>query len=426
MSREGIMSRRKTVWIVLVVALVALTAAVVLAACGSSGSSSTSSSASSGTGATKTLTIGVLMPFSGDGALWGKTELASIEVACEQINAAGGVKAGNDTYMLATKAYDHQWDPAVAATTARKAVQDGIRYIVSWSGPEVLAENAAERGNTVVTFVTAPDMICQGPKHPDNFMSWFYYPDSMQVLYGYARQAHPEYKTVAAIVTDDSEGLQEAKDIKQYVAPLGFEVLDPVTITGKETDFYPVLTPLLKKGVDIIDVGSPGPEDVGLIIKQARELGYKGTFAMADAPNIAEYADIAGWPAVEGFLGSPEYSKLTTPKGIAWQKAYKAKTQGDTATSPTFDYDSILLLAAAIEKAGTVDAAKVRDTLPTVTVEGAKGPVKFGGAEVLGIPHLMEMPINVVEVQNGKVVDVYNAWPPRIAATMSPSPSPAQ
>jgi branched-chain amino acid transport system substrate-binding protein len=416
------MYRRKTVWVVAAMVLLALTAAVVLAACGSS----SPSSSSSGPGGKKTLTIGVLMPFSGDGALWGKTELASIQVACEQINAKGGIKAGNDTYTLATKVYDNQWDPAVSATVARKAVQDGIRYIVSWSGPEVLAENAATRSTTVLTFVTAPDMICQGTKHPNNFMSWFYYPDSMTVLYKYARDTYPNYKTVVAIVTDDSEGLQEAKDIKTYVTPLGFNVLDPVTITGKETDFYPVLTPLLKKGVDIIDVGSPGPEDVGLIIKQARELGYKGTFAMADAPNISEYADIAGWPAVEGFLGSPEYSKLTTPMGMAWQKAYKAKTQGDTATSPTFDYDSILLLAAAIEKAGTVDPAVIKDTLPTVQVEGAKGPVKFGGTEVLGIPHLMEMPINVVQVKNGKVVDVYNGWPPRIAATMSPSPSPAQ
>jgi len=413
------MSRNRTVWIIVGVVAIALLAGALLAACGSS-----STDTSSSPGATKTLTIGVLMPFSGDGALWGKTELASIEVACEQINAAGGVKAGNDTYMLATKAYDHQWDPAVAATTARKAVQDGIRYIVSWSGPEVLAENAAERGTTVLTFVTAPDMICQGTKHPNNFMSWFYYPDSMTVLYTYAHDTYPEYKTVVAIVTDDSEGLQEAKDIKKYVEPIGFEVLDPVTITGDETDYYPVLTPLLKKGVDIIDVGSPGPEDVGLIIKQARELGYKGTFAMADAPNIAEYADIAGWDAVEGFLGSPEYSQLTTEKGKAWQQAYKEKTKGDTATSPTFDYDAILLLAAAIEKAGTVDPEVVREVLPTVTVEGAKGEVKFGGADVLGIPHLMEMPINVVEVKNGEVVDVYNGWPPRIAATMSPSPAP--
>jgi branched-chain amino acid transport system substrate-binding protein len=399
------MSRKMRVWTIgVAVLLLAVSGAMLLAACGGSSPSSADS------GGTKTLTIGVLMPFSGDGALWGKTELASIEVACEQINAAGGIKAGNDTYKLATKAYDHQWDPAVAATTARKAVQDGIRYIVSWSGPEVLAENAAERGTTVLTFVTAPDMICQGPKHPDNFMSWFSYADSIQVLYSYAKKSHPEYKTVVAISTDDSEGIQEAKDMAKVVAPLGFQVLDPVTITGDETDYYPVLTPLLKKGVDIMDVGSPGPEDVGLIIKQARELGYKGTFAMADAPNISEYADIAGWDAVEGFLGAPEYAKLTTPQGIAWQKAYKAKTNGDTATSPTFDYDSILLLKAAIEKAGTVDAAKVRDVLPTVEVEGAKGPVKFGGEDVLGIPHLMAMPINVVEVQNGKVVDVYNAW----------------
>jgi len=296
------MSRRKTVWIV-VVALVALAVAAALAACG--GSSSTDSSASPGVGQAKTLTIGVLMPFSGDGALWGKTELASIEIACEQLNAAGGVKVGKDTYTFATKAYDNQWDPAVSATVARKAVQDGIRYIVSWSGPEVLAENAAERGKTVVTFVTAPDLICQGPKHPNNFMSWFSYKDSIQVLYQYAHDTYPDYQTVVAIATDDSEGIQEAKDMAAVVAPIGFEVLPTVTITGDETDYYPVLTPLIKKGVDIIDVGSPGPEDVGLIIKQSRELGYKGTFAMADAPNIAEYADIAGWDAVEGFLGSP-------------------------------------------------------------------------------------------------------------------------
>jgi branched-chain amino acid transport system substrate-binding protein len=413
------MGKRKIAVGALCAVLCALLVAAALAACGSSSTTSSSSP-----GATKTLTIGVLMPFSGDGALWGKTELASIQVAAEQLNAAGGIKAGNDTYKLAVKAYDNQWDPAVSATVARKAVQDGVRYIVSWSGPEVLAENAAERGTTVLTFVTAPDMICQGAKHPNNYMSWFYYPDSMQMLYSYAHNTYPDYKTVVAIVTDDSEGLQEAKQLKEVVGPIGFNVLDPVKITGKETDYYPVLTPLLKKGVDIIDIGSPGPEDAGLIIKQARELGYKGTFAMADAPNIEEYAQIAGWKAVEGFLGSPEYAKLTTAKGIAWQQAYKAKTSGDTATSPTFDYDSILLLAAAITKAGTADPDAVNKTLPTIQVEGAKGPVRFGGADVLGIPHLMEIPINVVTVKDGKVVDVYNGWPPRIAATMSPSPSP--
>jgi len=141
------MSTRKTVWIALAVALMALTAAVALSACGDDATSD--SSASPGTGETKTLTIGVLMPFSGDGALWGRTELASTEVAAEHINAAGGIKVGNDTYELAVKAYDNEWDPAVSATVARKAVQDGVRYVLSWSGPEVLAENAADAGRDI-------------------------------------------------------------------------------------------------------------------------------------------------------------------------------------------------------------------------------------------------------------------------------------
>jgi branched-chain amino acid transport system substrate-binding protein len=415
------MYRRKTVWVVVALALLALTAAAVLAACGSS---STDTSASSGTGATKTLTIGGIWPLSGDGAIWGKEEKASVEVAIEDINAAGGMKVGADTYMLALKTYDHQWDPAIAATCARKAVSDGIRYVMSFSGPEILAENAATRGTTVLTFSTAPDLICQGPKHPNNYMSWFYYEDSMQVLYKYCLQIHPDFTKVSAICTDDSEGVQEAKTLAKVLTPLGYEVIPPATISGKETDYYPVLTPLIKTGVQVIDVGSPSPEAVGLIMKQAKELGYTGIFAMANAPSIAQYAEIAGWPALEGFLGSPENAELQTPLGKQWQKAFMAKTKGDTATWPTFDYDTILLLKAAIEKAGTVDPDAVNKVLPTVTVEGVKGPVQFGGAAVLGIPHLMEIKINVVEVQNGKIVDVYSAWPDRVAATMSPSPAP--
>ena len=396
--------------------LLVLIVAAALAACGSSNSGS-----SSGSGTTKTLDIGVLMPFSGDGALWGKTELASIQVACADLNAAGGVKVGNDTYKFAAKAYDNQWDPSVSATVARKAVADGVRYVFSWSGPEVLAENAAERGTTVLTFVTASDAMCQGPKHPYNYNSWFYYPDNIQVMYTYAKKAHPSFDKVVPIITDDAVSLQEAKYLKQYVTPIGFTVLNPVKIEGGETDFYPVLTPLIKEGVDIIDIASPGPEDAALIIKQAHELGYKGIFAHADAPDVNDYANVATWPAMEGFIGAPVYTSLPTATGQHWRTAYMAKTQGDKSTGPTADYDTMLLIAAAMKKAGSVDPDVVNKTLPTVSVQGTTGETKFGGADVLGIPHLLERPINVVQVNNGKVTSVFNGWPARLQTSASPS-----
>jgi branched-chain amino acid transport system substrate-binding protein len=416
------MSKRKTAWGLGALVVLAVALALVVAACGGS---SSGGSSSGGSGETKTVTIGVLMPFSGDGALWGRTELASTQIAAEDLNAAGGVKIGSDTYKFAVKAYDNQWDPAVSATVARKAVADGVRYVLSWSGPEVLAENAATRGTTVLTFVTASDMMCQGPKHPNNYNCWFYFPDNMTVMYTYIHDAHPEYKDVAMLVTDDAVSLQEAKDLKKYVAPLGFNVLDPIKISGDETDFYPVLTPVIKKGVDVIDIAPMGPEDAALVIKQARELGYKGIFAHADAPNIDEYADVAGWDAIEGLVGCPVYLELSEV-GKAWQKQYMAKTDGDQSTGPTADYDTMLLLAAAMKKAQSVDPDKVNEALPTVSVAGTTGETHFGGQDVLGIAHLLERPIQVVEVQNGKLVSVYTGWPPRIAATMSPAPSPTQ
>ena len=361
---------------------------------------------------TKTLTIGVLMPFSGDGALWGKTELASIQVACEQLNAAGGIKAGNDTYMLATKAYDHQWDPAVSATVARKAVSDGIRYIVSWSGPRGPGRERGRAGQHRPHVRHRARHHLPGHQAPGQLHELVLlpgqHPGPLQVR---ARQRYPDTRRSPRSSPTTPRACRRPRTSARSIPPIGFEVLDPVTITGKETDYYPVLTPLLKKGVDIIDVGSPGPEDVGLIIKQARELGYKGTFAMADAPNITEYADIAGWPAVEGFLGSPEYAKLTTAQGHDWQKAFKAKTKGDTATSPTFDYDSILLLAAAMQKAGTARPGGREGHPADREGRGRQGPGQVRRRDVARHPAPHGVPINVVEVKNGKVVNVYNGGP---------------
>lgn len=412
------MSKRRTGWAYGVVIALALALALVVAACGSESADTGSGDEASPGGEQKSLTLGVLMPFSGDAALWGRTELASIEVAADHINADGGIKVGEDTYTLKVKAYDNQWDPAVSATVARKAANDGIRYIWSWSGPEVLAENAATRGTTVLTFVAASDEICQGPDHPNNYNCWFHFPDNMGVLYTYIHDSHPEYKTVAMVTTNDAVSIQEAKDLKEEIEPIGFEVLDPVKISGEETDFYPVLTPLVKKGVDVIDIAPMGPEDAALLIKQARELNYEGIFAHADAPNIDEYVDVAGWEAIEGMVGCPVYLELSEV-GKRWQKDYMAKTDGDKGTGPTADYDAVLLMAAAMEKAGSVDPDVVNKALPTVTVEGTTGLTRFGGEDVLGIPHLLERPIQVVEVQSGELVSVFNGWPPRLADEMA-------
>ena len=62
--------------------------------------------------------------------------------------------------------------------------------------------------------------MCQGPKHPNNYNDWFYFPDNMTVLYTYIHDVSRD-KTVAMIVTDDAVSIQEAKDLKEYIAPSG-------------------------------------------------------------------------------------------------------------------------------------------------------------------------------------------------------------
>ena len=122
-----------------------------------------------------------------------------------------------------------------------------------------------------------------------------------------------------------------------------------------------------------------------------------------------------------GYVGQTLHEMRRTT-GKHWRVAYMKKTQGDKSTGPTADYDTMLLIVAAMKKAGSVDPDVVNKALPTVSVEGTTGETKFGGADVLGIPHLLERPINVVQVSDGKVKSVFIGWPARL---QSASPSPA-
>src|SRR4051812_43591753 len=110
-------------------AVIATCGAVGVAGCGSSDESSSTGPT------TKTLTYGLLTPLSGSAASWGKVQKASVQLAVDKVDAAGGIKVGKTTYKLKVKVYDHAYDPTKAATAARQAFdEDGVKYAESLGG----------------------------------------------------------------------------------------------------------------------------------------------------------------------------------------------------------------------------------------------------------------------------------------------------
>ncbi len=83
--------------------------------------------------AEKKLTIGVADALTGGGAVYGLPQANAVRMATEEINAAGGIKVGADTYKLDVIAYDDKANPTEATNAVRKLIdRDGVKYILGF------------------------------------------------------------------------------------------------------------------------------------------------------------------------------------------------------------------------------------------------------------------------------------------------------
>ena len=81
----------------------------------------------------KTLDIGVSDALTGGGAVYGLPQTNAVKLAAKEINASGGIKVGDDTYMLNVIAYDDKANPTEASNAVRKLIdRDGVKFILGF------------------------------------------------------------------------------------------------------------------------------------------------------------------------------------------------------------------------------------------------------------------------------------------------------
>ena len=116
--------------------------------------------------------------------------------------------------------------------------------------------------------------------------------------------------------------------------------------------------------------------DVGLIVAQARQLGITVPLFGGDGWEAPELLQIAGPQALEGTYYSTHFSpESTEPLAQNFVAAYKAKYNGETPDAmAALGYDSAMVLADAIKRAGTTEGPKLREALAaTKDFPGATG-----------------------------------------------------
>ena len=329
-----------------------------------------------------TIKVGGVLEMTGGSASFGISSKNGIDLALKKINEKG-VLGGKKLSLVVA-------DTKSEASEATNAMQKVISQdkVVAVIGPNqssaVIAAGAINNGSKVVDITpmgTNPDVTVD-PKtkkvKPYSFRTCFIDPFQGTVMASFASNELKVKKAAIYIdnTSDYAKGL--AQFFKENFIKNGGQVVIEEAYLQKDTDFKSTLTKIKAAQPDFIYI--PGYyQEVGLIVKQAREMGITVPMAGGDGWDSAKLPEIAGKAALENTFFSSLYSPDDTSdlnKNFVaeYKKAYNTNPDVFAALA----YDSTLLVAKAIEDAGSADPAKIAEAMAKIKgFKGVSGEVTF-------------------------------------------------
>jgi branched-chain amino acid transport system substrate-binding protein len=305
-----------------------------------------------------TVTIGSAAPISGPQASFGQDNTNGVRMAINDLNKEN-IVIGGKKVIWKIDAQDDQADPKQATTVAQKFVDEKANGVVGHlnSGCTFPASRIYnEAGIPVITpSSTDPKIAEQGFK---TFFRIIANDNALGAgLANYAKQ-NLKAKTVAVIDDRTAYGQGVADVFAKTAKKDGLKVLDREYTNDKATDFSAILTKIKSLKPDVIFYGGMYSQ-AGPMLRQIQQLGIKAHFMGGDgicAPELAKLAGDAADITICAEGGSPI---AQMPGGEAWKKRYDAEfgAAAFQIYSP-YSYDATMVLAKAMEKAGSVEPAK--------------------------------------------------------------------
>lgn len=340
--------------------------------------------------------IGGIGPLTGDAASYGISVKQGAEIAIEEINQAGGVTVDGKKLTLELNFMDDEATPDNAVTAFNALMDDGMDALMgtvtSGAGLGII-ELTKEEGILMLT----PSGSAAGLTQYDNaFRLCFTDPLQGVTMANYAKDAG--YSKIAIIYNNSDEystGMMQA--FVDQVAANGGTITASESFVEGDVDFNTQLTKIKGTDAEVIFVPSYYTE-AAAITTQAAALGMTLPFLGGDGWDgvIAQTVD----PAVlEGavFL-TPFNAGSTDSKTADFVKKYEDKYKATPDQFAADGYDSIYVIAAAMEKAGSTESAKLIAAMTQIQVDGLTGSMTFNAN---GEPN---KGANFVEIKGGKYV----------------------
>jgi branched-chain amino acid transport system substrate-binding protein len=333
--------------------------------------------------------IGYSGPLSGGAALYGKNVLDGMQMAAAEINAAGFEVAGKK-YKLEIVALDDKYNPSETAINAQRLVQEHKTpaILVPHSGGSfALQTNNEAQKYLLLSYTSVPQVTARGNK-----LTLRIPPEFTGYIGPFTKYAMGKYGKNVAIANADHDYAKAwtAAFKPAWEAAGGKVVAENPMSYNRATDFYSGVSRVLASKPDVLFIGGAS-EPTGLVVKQARELGFKGGFVIIDQAKMDEIAKVTGgYAPLEGSIGVLPVVDDPAPVTKAFVERFRKMFPGrDPSSEVSLNYTAVHATVQAMKLAGTVsDAAKIRSGLdkamkalaPQYNPHGLDGVDERGGS----------------------------------------------
>lgn len=333
--------------------------------------------------------IGLNYELTGNTATYGTNLKDGVLLAFEEINAAGGV-LGKE---LETVVIDNKSDATESANVStRLATRENVVALLgpATSGNTKAAIPAAMQNKIplISASATADDVTLDANGNVKEYAFKTCFNNSFQGVmmaqFAYNDLGLRKAAVLADTTSDYAQGL--SKSFQKTFKELGGEILSVEAYAAGDTDFKAVLTNLKGENPELLYV--PGYyEEVGLIIRQARELGLNVPILGGDGYESPKLFELAGKDALNDIYYSSHYSPMDDSEQVLkFKENFRKKFNKEPDAFNALGYDLGYLVADALERAGEANPEKLKVALEetdgfagitgTLTIDESHNPIK--------------------------------------------------
>lgn len=356
------------------------------------------------------ITLGASVQMTGATANTGRYYKDAYQLAIDRINAAGGVKVGDKTYMLKLDLLDNQSDVNLSVRQYVQLVSaDKVNFLL---GP--FASNFALSDSSVAEKYQIP-MVQGGGASGQIYSRGYkyifgtlppaedYYASTIEMM----GKLDPKPASVALVAADDAFDVSVAKGTRDHLKAAGMKIAVDQSYREGNSDFSSILTEIKAAKVDAILWSGHETEALNFI-RQMKQLNVNPAdmYSFTVGVPTADFRKALGPDANYAFgmtswLPDPSLKDKWFGDAAEFAKEYKAKFGYDPdyhAASGAADVETFVY---AIEKAGSLDPQKVRDAIASSDFESLYAHIKYGATGQIVLPQI------VIQIQNGELKPVY-------------------